>query len=138
MILHMNTKKKKKNHQNLDLIIWGKRKYESFFRSYFKDWCNLLIVKTQTSTTFNSRTYFTEPSIRKKSFAKAQLPQRHWMHFFILELKTLTPKQKKSSLVILTKKKIFYTFFTIFDAVKLQSYKIAQKSFYYIFDSYSL
>ena len=73
----------------------------------------------------------------KKSFAKAQLSQRHWMHFFLLELKTLTPKQKKFTGDII-KKKIFYTFFTTFGAVKLQSYKIARKSFYYIFDSFSL
>ena len=60
------------------------------------------------------------------------------MHFFILELKTLTPKQKKKFTSDINQKKIFYTFFTIFGAVKLQSYKIAQKGFYYIFDSYSL
>ena len=40
--------------------------------------------------------------------------QKHSYHndidFFLLELKTLTPKQKKSSLVILTKKKSFTHF----------------------------
>ena len=71
-------------------------------------------------------------------FCKSTVITKTLNAFFPIGIENFNSKAKKSSLVILTKKKSFRHFSQLFGAVKLQSYKIARKSFYYIFDGFSL